>query len=290
MKSEIISFLIKNRINKINWSLNNPIDSQTQILNYLIKKGKSTKFGSDHKFNKINNYKSYKYNVPVRTYEEFYIYIEKCLANEKDIIWPGYIKWFAKSSGTTDAKSKYVPISKEFLYNGYINAGKDMLSIYENNFSDKSIYKGKGLMLGDPYQIKKYLIGDVSAILLNEFPAWVNYHRIPSLDTALLENWETKINKIIEESIDQNITNITGVPSWMLILLNKILEKSGAKTIIEIWPNLEVYFHGGINFSPTKKVLIISLEKKLIILKGIMHQKAFLHYKIKKITWIVFNA
>ena len=108
-----------------------------------------------------------------------------------------------KSSGTTDAKSKYVPISKEFLYDGYINAGKDMLSIYENNFSDKSIYKGKGLMLGDPYQIKKYLIGDVSAILLNEFPAWVNYHRIPSLDTALLENWETKLNKIIEESIDQ---------------------------------------------------------------------------------------
>ena len=155
MKSEIISFLIKNRINKINWSLNNPLDSQTLILNYLIKKGKSTKFGSDHKFNKINNYKSFKYNVPVRTYEEFYIYIEKCLANEKDIIWPGYIKWFAKSSGTTDAKSKYVPISKEFLYDGYINAGKDMLSIYENNFSDKSIYKGKGLMLGDPYQIKK---------------------------------------------------------------------------------------------------------------------------------------
>ena len=165
-----------------------------------------------------------------------------------------------------------------------------MLSIYENNFSDKSIYKGKGLMLGDPYQIKKYLIGDVSAILLNEFPAWVNYHRIPSLDTALLENWETKLNKIIEESIDQNITNITGVPSWMLILLNKILEKSGAKTIIEIWPNLEVYFHGGINFSPYKKSFNNIIGKDINYLEGYNASEGFLHYKIKKITWVVFNA
>ena len=276
MKSEIISFLIKNRINKINWSLDNPIDTQTEILNYLIKKAKSTKFGLDHKFNKINNYTSFKYNVPVRTYEEFLIYIEKCLANEKDIVWPGHIKWFAKSSGTTDAKSKYIPISKEFLYDGYIKAGKDMLSIYENNFSDKSIYKGKGLMLGGSLLYKeKYLIGDVSAILLNEFPAWVNYHRIPTLKTALLENWEIKLNKIVEESIDQNITNITGVPSWMLILLNKILEKSGAKNISEIWPNLEVYFHGGINFSPYQRSFNTIIGKEINYLEGYNASEGF---------------
>ena len=276
MKSKIISFLIKNRIKKITWCSDNPHYSQTDILNFLIKKAKATKFGLDHNFNKIKDYESFKSYVPVRTYEEFLIYIEKCLANEKNIIWPGHINWFAKSSGTTDANSKYIPVSREFLYNGYIKAGKDMLSIYENNFSEKSIYKGKGLMLGGSFSNKKkYLLGDVSAILLNEFPSWVNFHRVPSLKTALLENWEVKLNKIIEESIDQNITNITGVPSWMLILLNKILEKSGAKTISDLWPNLEVYFHGGINFSPYKNSFNTIIGKEINYLEGYNSSECF---------------
>ena len=276
MKTEIISFLIKSRIKKIKRISDNPLNSQIDTLNYLIRKAKKTKFGFDHKFYKIKDYKSFRENIPVRTYENFYCYIEKCLSNQKDIIWPGHIKWFAKSSGTTDAKSKYIPISKEFLYDGYIKAGKDMLSIYENNFSDKSIYKGKGLMLGGSlFKKKNHLIGDVSAILLNEFPSWVNYHRIPSLKTALLENWEDKIHKIVEESIDQNITNITGVPSWMLILLNKILEKSGSKNINDIWPNLEVYFHGGINFSPYKKNFNSIIGKKINYLEGYNASEGF---------------
>ena len=187
------------------------------------------------------------------TYEEITHYIDRVRNGEENILWPGKIKWFAKSSGTTNNKSKFIPISKESLHDCHFKGGKDMLSLYGNNFPNSNIYNGKGLMLGGSItetQSGKAKEGDLSAILLDEFPFWVNYHRIPDIETALMSEWEEKLERIAQQAVNENITNLTGVPSWMLILLKQIVKISGKKNISEVWPNLELYMHGGVNFEP----------------------------------------
>ena len=169
---------------------------------------------------------------------------------------------FAKSSGTTNDRSKYIPISQESLKNCHFKGGIDMLSLYCDNFPDTNIFNGKGLMLGGSKQSNtnvQFTDGDLSALLINNFPFWVNMHRLPDLETALMKNWDKKLDLICHQSLNANVTNITGVPSWMLILLNRIIEKSGANNILEIWPNLELFMRGGVNFGP-----YINQFKKLI--------------------------
>tara|TARA_B100001540_G_scaffold65650_1_gene58992 strand:- start:610 stop:2052 length:1443 start_codon:yes stop_codon:yes gene_type:complete len=230
---------------------------QKNVLNHLILKAKDTMFGQKYLFNQINSYKDFKENVPLQTYEKIYPYIKKSRNGEENILWPGKVKWFARSSGTTNDISKYIPVTKDSLYECHFKAGKDMLSLYQNNFNTKNLYSGKGLMLGGTLSYSKNGAsqeGDVSAILLTQFPFWVSYHRVPDIKTAILNDWEEKIDKIINQSINENITNITGVPSWMLIILQKILKKTGKKNILEVWPNLELYMHGGINFKPYQQI------------------------------------
>jgi len=248
--------MMQKRINKINDFIKNPYCAQKNVFNYLIKKGASSSFGEEHNFSKIIDYDSFVQNIPVRTYEEFYPYIQRARNREKSVLWPGKVKWFAKSSGTTNSISKYIPVTKESLGNCHFKGGKDMLSLYGNNFPNTDIYNGKGLMLGGTVSYSKegnFKDGDLSAILLDEFPLWVNYHRVPDIETALMSEWEEKLERIANQAINENITNLTGVPSWMLILLQKILQKSGKKNILEVWPNLELYMHGGINFEPYRK-------------------------------------
>ena len=214
--------MMQKRIKNINKSIENPINCQTDVFNYLIKKGLSTKFGKEHYFNKITDYSSFKNQIPIRSYEELEPYIAKARKGEKDVLWPGEVKWFAKSSGTTNSKSKFIPITKESLYDCHFKAGKDMLSLYENNFPKTNIYNGKGLMLGGALaksENGEFKDGDLSAILLYEFPFWVNYHRVPDIETALMKEWDEKLDKIAKQAVNENITNLTGVPSWMLILL-----------------------------------------------------------------------
>ncbi len=247
---------MQKRIKNIEKFIKDPIGCQKYVFDYLIKNGQKTKFGNDHNFKKIRNYNTFKNQIPVRSYEDLYHYIAKIRHGEKNILWPGSVNWFAKSSGTTNDKSKYIPITKDSLKKCHFNAGKDMLSIYENNFSKKNIYNGKGLMLGgsiSKLENKKFLDGDLSAILLNEFPFWVSYHRVPDIKTALMRDWDTKLDKIANQAIKENITNLTGVPSWMLILLKRILNLSGKNNLLELWPNLELYMHGGINFEPYRE-------------------------------------
>ena len=256
IKNSLLSFIILKRIKKINQFIENPIKYQKNIFNYLLKKGLKTKFGEEHYLRKINDYKAFKNQIPIRTYEEFEPYIQRIRKGEKNVLWPGEVKWFAKSSGTTNHKSKFIPITKESLKDCHFKAGKDMLSLYENNFKKTTVYKGKGIMLGGSIlksTNKKYIDGDLSAILLKEFPFWVNHHRIPDIDTALMKEWDNKLEKIAKQAINTNITNLTGVPSWMLILLKRVLRLSGKKNILEIWPNLELYMHGGVNFDPYRK-------------------------------------
>ena len=255
MKNIILSSLIKRRIKKINFSTNFPYKTQKKVLNNLIEKGKHSSFGKEHNFNKITSYKEFKKYVPIRSYEELYPYIKRIKRGEKNVLWPGKIKWLAKSSGTTNSDSKYIPVTKDALINCHFKGGTDMLSLYANNFPTNNLYNGKGLMLGGTINNTQYGIqeGDLSAILIKEFPLWVSMHRIPDQETAIMNNWEVKLDKIVNQSIKENITNITGVPSWMLILLQKVLIKTQKKNILEVWPNLELYMHGGINFLPYKR-------------------------------------
>ena len=230
-----------------------PIITQDKILNKLILKAERTKFGIEHSFNKIKNYSDFKRLVPDRKYEELFPYIDEIRNGKKNILWPNSIKLFSISSGTTNAKSKYIPLSNETLNDCHFKGGKDMLAIYLNNNPNSEIFNGKGIILGGSKEINsKYVEGDLSAILLDNFPFWVNTHRIPDIKTATMKNWDNKLEKIINQSINQNITNLSGVPSWMLILLKNIVKKAGVKNITEIWPNLELYIHGGVNFSPYK--------------------------------------
>jgi len=253
-KNYILSRILKRRIKKIRKLMYDPINVQKQLLIDLLYKAKNTKYGKENKFDRIKCYKEFSMNIEIKKYEDFYPYIQKIKNGKKDILWPGKIKLFAKSSGTTDSESKYIPITRESLNKNHIKAGKDMLSIYCYNNPETKIFSGKGLMLGGS-QIKKngYIEGDLSAILLDNFPFWVNIHRTPDIETALLLKWEDKLDRIVNQSIKENVTNLTGASSWMLIVLNKVLEKTKAKNILEVWPNLELYMHGGMNFLPYKK-------------------------------------
>lgn len=256
VKNSLLSLVIQKRIKNIDKFIKKPFDCQTEVVKYLIKKGKKTSFGKEHNFNKITDYNSFKKNIPIRKYEDLVPYINKIRNGENDVLWPGKIKRFSKSSGTTNSKSKFIPVTDESLKECHFKAGKDMLSIYENNFPKNNLYNGKGLMLGGSLSKssrEKNQEGDLSAILLNEFPFWVSYHRIPDLETALMKEWDEKLNKIAHQAMHENITSLTGVSSWMLILLKRILALSGAKNISELWPNLELYMHGGVNFEPYRK-------------------------------------
>ena len=270
---------MQKRIKNIyNWS-NQPIKYQKNIFNYLIHKGLETKFGQQHSFHKIKNYKSFKKQIPIRTYEDLAPYIQKGKKGEKNVLWPGSVKWFAKSSGTTNSKSKFIPITKESLNDCHLRGGKDMLCLYENNFPNTNLYNGKGIMLGGTITKSKnnyFKEGDLSAILLDEFPFWVNYHRIPDIKTALMNDWEKKIDEIAKQAVKENITNLTGVPSWMLILLKRILAISGKKNISEIWPHLELYMHGGVNFDPYRKQFEQLIpSKKMNYLEGYNASEGF---------------
>ena len=272
--------MMQKRIRNIERFCMNPIKTQEKVFNNLISKGKNTAFGKEHHFNTITRYSHFKNNIPIRTYEEFSVYIARARNGEQNVLWPGKIKWFSKSSGTTNAQSKFIPITKESLHECHFKGGKDMLSLYGNNFPFSDMYNGKGLMLGGTIKESEngdYKDGDLSAILLDEFPFWVNYHRVPDIETALMEDWEDKLERIAQQAVKENITNLTGVPSWMLILLKRVLAISGKKNISEVWPKLELYMHGGVNFEPYKeqfKTLIPS--EKMNYLEGYNASEGFM--------------
>lgn len=254
--NSIISWFLKKRKHQIELFLKYPIDVQNELLLKLLSTAKNTEFGKEKGFASIKNYEDFSANVPIQKYETFAPLIERCRNGEQNLFWPTDIKWFAKSSGTTNAKSKFIPVSEESLEYCHMKAGKDMLCLYINNNKDTQLFTGKGLRLGgssEVYQDNDSYFGDLSAIIIENMPFWADFSSAPSQEVALMSDWETKMDAIIDETITENITSLVGVPSWMLVLLNHVLEKTGKENILEVWPNLEVYFHGGINFSPYKE-------------------------------------
>ena len=230
-----------------------PAEVQNDVLLNLVDKAKNTIIGRDFGFSSIKSYEDFSKKVPVFSYENFSDKIELARKGENNIFWPTKIKWFAKSSGTTNSKSKFIPVSDESLEDCHYAAGKDLLCMYLNNNSDSQLFTGKSLRLGgskSPYEKNGTFYGDLSAILIDNMPFWAEFSSTPSNKTSLMDDWNYKIEAIINETINENVTSLAGVPSWMLVLLNKIIERSDKKYISEIWPNLEVYFHGGVSFKP----------------------------------------
>lgn len=251
--NSIISWFLKKRIHQIELFKKYPNDVQEELLLKLINTAKNTEYGIEKDFATIHKYTDFRNKVPIQQYETFEPFIERCRNGGQNLFWPTSIKWFAKSSGTTNAKSKFIPVSEDALEYCHLKAGKDMLCLYINNNEDTQLFTGKGLRLGgssEVYHENGSHFGDLSAIIIENMPFWADFSSAPSQEIALMSDWETKMDAIIDETISQNITSLAGVPSWMLVLLNRILERTGKENILEVWPNLEVYFHGGVNFNP----------------------------------------
>ncbi len=253
--NSIASWFLKKRIHQMELFIKYPIEVQKELLDTLIKNARETEIGKLYDFNSIKNYESFKNRVPIVDYDKIENLINRSRKGEQNIFWPSQIKWFAKSSGTTNSKSKFIPVSNESLEDCHYKAGKDMLSIYFNNNEDSQLLSGKSLRLGgsrELYNDNNTYFGDLSAIIIDNLPFWAELSSTPSHKVSLMSEWESKMKAIIKESIPENVTSLAGVPSWMLVLLNNLIKKTNKNNILEIWPNLEVYFHGGINFNPYK--------------------------------------
>ena len=251
--NSIASWFLKKRFHQIELFLKYPNEVQNELLFSLLKFAKDTEIGRQYDFGSIKTYREFNERVPIVNYEEFQPLIERSRSGEHNIFWPSPIKWFAKSSGTTNAKSKFIPVSMESLEDCHYAASKDLLCMYLNNNEDAQLFTGKSLRLGGSKELYKEngtAFGDLSAILIDNMPFWAEFSSTPSNRVSLMSDWENKMQAIVEETIQENVTSLAGVPSWMLVLLNGVLEKTGKDSIFDIWPNLEVYFHGGVSFNP----------------------------------------
>ncbi len=260
-----LTWIFKNRIGQINNFKLNPLLVQEEILLELINDAKRTEFGKKYRFSDIKTYQDFANQVPIHDYEQMKPYIEKTMEGNQNVIWPTEIEWFSKSSGTTSSRSKYIPVSQESLEECHFKGGKDMISLYVNNYPDSRLFSGKALTIGgslsaNPVSLKsKSKVGDISAVITHNLPIWVQMARTPSLEVALMDEWEAKIDCMAKEVMNENITSISGVPTWTIVLLQRILDLKQANNILEVWPNLEVFFHGAVAFGPYR-----SLFKELI--------------------------
>ena len=233
-----------------------PHEVQEELLFSLMKSAEATQIGKKYDFTSIKNYTTFSERIPIATYEDLEPLIELTRKGEQNVFWPSHIKWFAKSSGTTNAKSKFIPVSTEALENCHYKASKDLLCLYLNNNENSELFVGKSLRLGGSkqlYEDNNTFFGDLSAILIDNMPVWAEFSSTPSSKISLMGDWETKLPAIINETVNENVTSLAGVPSWMLVLLQKALETTGKSNLFEVWPNAEVYFHGGVSFEPYKE-------------------------------------
>lgn len=264
--NKVMEILMRSRMRQIENFIKYPIETQESILYKNLSIAQNTEYGNLYGFKEIDSLQSFQNNVPLVKYEDFEPYIEKARRGQPDISWKGKIKWFAKSSGTTNAKSKFIPISQESLEDCHYAAGKMMFAIYLHNHPDTEIFKNKNLRLGGSSEIyQKYdtLFGDLSAILIDNLPFYAELRNTPNKEISLMSEWETKMKAISNAVVQEEIGCLTGVPSWMLVLLNHILAETGKDKLDEIWPMLEVFFHGGISFKPYEENYRLLTDKKL---------------------------
>ena len=257
--SPAISRLARLRLWRIeNW-ISDPIAAQREVLQHLITSAQYTEFGRRYNFEKLFSIKEYKTNVPIHTYDDIKPYILRMMQGEENILWNTPVNWFAKSSGTTSDKSKFIPISDESLTETHFKASKDVLTNYYKNFPESDLLTGKSLVVGGSHQVNQVHedihYGDLSAVLMQNTPFWGHWIRTPELSVALLDEWENKIEKLAQTTINENVTSLAGVPTWTIVLIKRILEISGKQYLKDVWPNLELYIHGGVSFVPYRDQL-----------------------------------
>ncbi len=255
--SPAISRLARLRLWSIEQWINDPVSNQFTVWQDLIAAGQYTEFGRLFHFSEIQSLQDYKDKVPIQDYESQKPYIERMMQGEENVLWNTPINWFAKSSGTTSEKSKFIPVSDESLKENHYKASKDVLSLYYVSHPESDLLTGKGLVIGGSHQISSLNddvhYGDLSAVVLQNSPFWSNWIRTPDLSIALMDEWESKIEKLAQTTIHENVTSMAGVPTWLIVLLRRILELTGKNTIKEVWPSLELYMHGGVSFIPYKQ-------------------------------------
>ncbi|MCM4158535.1 GH3 auxin-responsive promoter family protein [Antarcticibacterium flavum] len=251
--NSIASWFLKKRIHQMELFIKYPHEVQQELLKNLIVKARHTEIGKKYDFTGIRDYETFASRLPIQDYEDYKDNIERSRRGENNIFWPTPIKWFAKSSGTTSDKSKFIPVSEDSLEDCHYAAGKDMLCMYLNNNPQSQLFTGKSLRLGGSKEIYRNngtSYGDLSAILIDNMPFWAEFSSTPSNEVSLMNDWEVKMQAIVDETIKEKVTSLAGVPSWMLVLLNNVLETTGKHNLFEVWPSLEVYFHGGVSFDP----------------------------------------
>jgi hypothetical protein len=255
--SPALSSLARMRLWRIEAWKNNPLDAQREVLQDLVTSAQYTEFGREYNFSNLFNVRDFKAAVPIHEYDDMKPYIHRIMNGEQNILWNTPIYWFAKSSGTTSDKSKFIPISNESLEDCHFKAAKDVLTLYYQFNPDSELLTGKGLVIGGSHNINpmnnEVQYGDLSAVLLQNTPFWGHWLRTPDLSIAIMDEWESKIEKIASSTIKENVTSVSGVPTWTLVLFKRILEITGKKTISEVWPTLELFMHGGVSFAPYKE-------------------------------------
>lgn len=234
-----------------------PADAQREVLQDLVTAGQYTEFGKKYNFSQLFNLRAFKQTVPVHEYEDLKPYIQRIMEGEQNVLWNTPVYWFAKSSGTTSDKSKFIPVSEESLEDCHYKAAKDVLTMYYQFNPDSDLLTGKGLVLGGSHTInplnQEAQYGDLSAVLLQNSPFWGHWLRTPDLSIALMDEWESKIEMLAQSTIKENVTSISGVPTWTLVLFRRILEITGKSSIADVWPNIELYMHGGVSFTPYRE-------------------------------------
>ena len=255
--SPAISRLARMRLGRIEEWMNEPIAAQREVLQDLITHGQYTEFGRKYGLKEIFTIRNFKQAVPIHEYDDLKPYIHRLMEGEDQLLWNTPVTWFAKSSGTTSDKSKFIPITQESLEDCHFQAAKDVLTLYYNINNDSDLLTGKSLVIGGSHQISKIndeiQYGDLSAVLLQNTPFWGQWIRTPELSIALMDEWEGKIEQLALSTIEENVTSIAGVPTWTMVLIKRILELTGKSTLKEVWPNLELYGHGGVSFTPYRE-------------------------------------
>jgi hypothetical protein len=248
------SWFIRKRMYSIDLVRKQPVEVQRLLFSNLLHEGRRTQFGQESGFGSIRNWRDFKRTVPIRTYDELKPWIDRAKAGESDVLWPGVTQWFAKSSGTSSERSKFLPVTKDSLESCHYKGGKDLLALFCDQRPDAKLYDGKHLILGgssslDSMETGSYS-GDLSAIIVRNLPFWVEARRTPNRDIALMDNWEEKVDAMAQATMREDVRILAGIPSWMLVVAKRVLELSGASSLGEIWPNLQLFMHGGVSFAP----------------------------------------
>ncbi|KQC32180.1 hypothetical protein AAU57_01725 [Nonlabens sp. YIK11] len=251
--NSVVSWFLKKRIHDMELFMKHPQELQNNLLLELVQQAKNTEVGKKYGFQSITSYERFRDQVPISNYSDVQEDLERTRRGVNNIFWPEEIKFFAMSSGTTSSRSKFIPVSQQSLQDCHYAAAKDLLCMYLNNNPESRLFTGRGLRLGGSKTLDKSSgtsAGDLSSILIDNMPFWADYSSTPTNEVALMADWETKMPAIVAETIKEDVTSLAGVPSWMMVLLNKVLETTGKDHILQVWPHMEVFFHGGVSFEP----------------------------------------